>query len=130
MRKTLFLKYPKGPGGEHTRCSGGGDLQTFGVFKSCKQPALAKKLIKYLTTGKRLEDYTVAGAGAMGPTYPATGDLEFWKSDPNYGALLENAKLTRFFGYPGPLTAAAVEVRARHVYTDIGGHDNRPRRKA
>src|SRR5438874_7771970 len=43
----------------------------------------------------------------------------YWQKNESYRAVLEAPKYARTPGWPGPLTAAAAEVVATHVLTDL-----------
>jgi ABC-type glycerol-3-phosphate transport system substrate-binding protein len=53
--------------------------------------------------------------------YRSRVEHPYWKSDPNFQAILQNILRSVPVGYPGPITPAAVEVQAQHVLTDMAG---------
>ncbi len=48
-------------------------------------------------------------------------DNPYWKSDPNFDAILQNILRSVNIGYPGPTTPAAAEVQGQKMLTDMAG---------
>ena len=48
-------------------------------------------------------------------------DNPYWKSDPNFNAILQNILRSVNLGYPGPMTPAAAEVQGQKILTDMAG---------
>ena len=59
--------------------------------------------------------------GQAGPVYKGRADHPYWKSDPNFEAILQNILRSVMPGHPGPMTPAAVEVQAQKTLTDMAG---------
>jgi ABC-type glycerol-3-phosphate transport system substrate-binding protein len=59
--------------------------------------------------------------GQAGPVYKGRVDNPYWKSDPNFEAIVQNILRSVPVGSPGPITPAAVEVGAQHILTDMAG---------
>ena len=48
-------------------------------------------------------------------------DSPYWKSDPNFDAMLQNILRCVNIGHPGPMTPAAAEVQGQKILTDMAG---------
>ena len=59
--------------------------------------------------------------GQAGPVYKGRADNPYWKSDPNFDAIVQNILRSILPGSPGPLTPAAVEVEAQYILCDMAG---------
>ena len=70
---------------------------------------------------KRFTEYLQVSVGQAGPVYKGRVDNPYWKSDPNFEAIVQNILKSVPYGHPGPMTPAAVEVRAQHILTDMAG---------
>ena len=114
---TLLIRMPRGPAGAFSRMT----LCYLGVFKKTEYPELAKDLIRYVLTQPRITEYMEVSLGQAAPTYHDLANMPYWRQDENFKAILENALISVLPGSPGPLTAAAAEVYARHLYTDMCG---------
>lgn len=114
---TVMAVPPKGPKGGAIMCQ----PWTMVVFKKTKQPELAKDLIRFLMEKKNLWDYVQASGGFSGPSTVEGYQHPLWKSSPS---LVEYAKALqspdcKLYGWPGPVTAGACEVRARRILCDM-----------
>src|SRR5262249_12258272 len=67
------------------------------------------------------DEYMKASIGQAGPVYKSRAENPYWKSDPNFQGMLQNLLRGIWPGYPGPFTAAAVEVQAQYVLCDMAG---------
>jgi ABC-type glycerol-3-phosphate transport system substrate-binding protein len=70
---------------------------------------------------KRFEEYLQVSVGQAGPVYRTRVDNPYWKSDPNFEAMLQNILKSVPLGHPGPITPAAAEVRGQKMLTDMAG---------
>ena len=70
---------------------------------------------------KRFDEYMKVSVGQAGPVYRARVDNPYWKSDPNFDAMLQNILKSVPLGHPGPITSAAAEVRGQKILTDMAG---------
>ena len=61
------------------------------------------------------------GRSIVGNIYKGRVDNPYWKSDPNFEAIVQNILRSVPVGHPGPITPAAVEVQAQHILTDMAG---------
>jgi multiple sugar transport system substrate-binding protein len=115
--ETLLTRMPRGPGGAFSRMT----LWHLGVFNKTQYPELAKDLIRYVLTQPRITEYMEVSLGQAAPVYHDLANMPYWQQDENFKAILENALISVLPGSPGPLTPAAAEVYARHIYTDMCG---------
>ena len=70
---------------------------------------------------KRFDEYMQASIGQAGPVYKSRADKPYWKSDPNFQGMVQNILRSVWPGYPGPFSAAAVEVQAQYILCDMAG---------
>lgn len=115
--KTLLTLTPGGPAGSFVASS----CYNWGVFGKTKHADLAEDLIRYMEDEKRFNEYVNVSVGQAGPVYKGRVDNPYWKSDPNFEAILQNILRSVPTGHPGPPTPAAVEVRGQHILTDMAG---------
>jgi ABC-type glycerol-3-phosphate transport system substrate-binding protein len=115
--KTLVIQTPGGPGGSFV--TGGG--YSMGIFKQTKNVELCEDLIRWIEDEKRFDEFRNASIGQAGPVYKARAESPYWKSDPNFEGMMQNVLRTVWIGYPGPVTAAAVEVQAQYILCDMAG---------
>jgi ABC-type glycerol-3-phosphate transport system substrate-binding protein len=78
-------------------------------------------MIRYVEDEKRFEEYVQASVGQAGPVYKGRVDNPYWKSDPNFDAILQNILRCVNIGHPGPMTPAAAEVQGQKILTDMAG---------
>lgn len=114
-KDTLIIKMPAGPNGAFSRMT----LWHWGIFKKTKQPKLAKDLVRYIMSPDNLRQYTESALGQAAPVYNRIAELPYWQQNENFKAILENARISVLPSDPGPMTAAAAEVYARHIFTDM-----------
>jgi multiple sugar transport system substrate-binding protein len=115
--KTLLVLTPGGPAGSFVTSS----CYNWAIFGKTKHADLCEDLIRSLEDEKHFNEYMEVSIGQAGPVYKGRVDNPYWKSDPNFQAIVQNILKSVPYGYPGPMTAAAVEVRAQHVLTDMAG---------
>jgi multiple sugar transport system substrate-binding protein len=115
--KTLLVLTPGGPAGSFV----GSSCYNWGVFAKSKHADLGEDLIRWLEDERRFDEYVKISEGQAGPVYKARVDNPYWKSDPNFDAILQNILRSVAVGYPGPMTPAAVEVQAQNILTDMAG---------
>ena len=115
--KTLLTLTPGGPAGSLV----GGSCYNWGIFSKSKHAELGEDLIRWLEDEKRFAEYMNASVGQAGPVYKGRADHPYWKSDPNFEAILQNILRSVMPGHPGPMTPAAVEVQAQKTLTDMAG---------
>jgi ABC-type glycerol-3-phosphate transport system substrate-binding protein len=115
--KTQLILTPGGPGGSFVSSS----CYNWGIFGKSKHADLAEDLIRYVEDEGRFGEYVKVSVGQAGPVYKGRVDNPYWKSDPNFEAILQNILRSVPNGHPGPLTPASVEVRAQHILTDMAG---------
>jgi ABC-type glycerol-3-phosphate transport system substrate-binding protein len=115
--KTLLILTPGGPAGSIITAS----CYNWGVFQKSKYADLGEDMIRYMEDEERFAEYMKVSVGQAGPVYKKRTEDPYWKSDPNFNAIMQNIIRSVPQGYPGPITPAAVEVRAQHVLTDMAG---------
>ncbi len=115
--KTLLTLTPGGPAGSLV----GGSCYNWGIFSKSKHAELGEDLIRWLEDETRFTEYMNASVGQAGPVYKGRADHPYWKSDPNFEAILQNILRSVMPGHPGPMTPAAVEVQAQKTLTDMAG---------
>jgi multiple sugar transport system substrate-binding protein len=115
--KTLLILTPGGPGGSIV----GASCYNWAVFQKSKYADLCEDMIRYMEDEERFAEYLKVSVGQAGPVYKKRTEDPYWKSDPNFNAIMQNILRSVPQGYPGPITPASVEVRAQHVLTDMAG---------
>ena len=115
--KTLLVLTPGGPAGSFV----GASCYNWGIFQKSKYAELGEDLIRYMEEEEHFAEYMKMSVGQAGPVYKKRAEDPYWKSDPNFSAILQNILRSVPAGYPGPMTPAAVEVGAQHTLTDMAG---------
>ncbi len=115
LKDTLMLVKPAGPAGRNHDVF----LLSFAVFTSTKRPDLAKDLIRFVMSQEEAKKYMYKSWGQMVPAFERLRSDPYWQKNESYKAVLEAPKHARTPGFPGPLTAAAAEVVATNVLTDL-----------
>lgn len=115
--KTLLVLTPGGPAGSFVSSS----CYNWAIFQKSKHADLAEDLIRWMEDEKRFEEYLKVSVGQAGPVYKGRADHPYWKSDPNFDAILQNILRSVTIGHPGPMTPAAAEVQGQKILTDMAG---------
>jgi ABC-type glycerol-3-phosphate transport system substrate-binding protein len=115
--KTLLVLTPGGPAGSFV----GSSCYNWGVFSKSKHAELGQDLIRWIEDDKRFSEYVNVSVGQAGPVYKAQVENPYWKSDPNFEAILQNILRGVPIGYPGPMTPVAAEVQGQKILTDMAG---------
>ena len=115
--KTLLVLTPGGPAGSFV----GSSCYNWAIFQKSKQAELCEDLIRWVEDESRFAEYVQASVGQAGPVYKGRVDNPYWKSDPNFDAILQNILRSVNLGYPGPMTPAAAEVQGQKILTDMAG---------
>jgi ABC-type glycerol-3-phosphate transport system substrate-binding protein len=115
--KTLLVLTPGGPAGAFVQSS----CYNWAIFQKSKHAELCEDLIRWVEDEKRFNEYVQVSVGQAGPVYKARVDNPYWKSDPNFDAILQNILKSVNLGYPGPMTPAAAEVQGQKILTDMAG---------
>lgn len=115
--KTLLILTPGGPAGSFVSSS----CYNWGIFQKTQHADLCEDLVRYLEDEGRFNEYMKVSVGQAGPVYKGRADNPYWKTDPNFNAIMQNILKSVPVGYPGPMTSAAVEVQAQHILTDMAG---------
>jgi multiple sugar transport system substrate-binding protein len=115
LQDTLMVVNPAGPAGRNHDVL----LMSWGVFNTTKQAELAKDLIRFVQSPDEAKTYMQKSWGQMVPAFENLRRDPYWQKNDSYKAVLEAPKYARVPGWPGPLTAAAAEVVATNVLTDL-----------
>src|SRR5215831_9894094 len=115
--KTLLVLTPGGPAGSFV----GSSCYNWAIFQKSQYAELGEDLIRYMEEEYHFVEYMKVSVGQAGPVYKKRAEDPYWKSDPNFGAILQNILRSVPSGYPGPMTPASVEVGAQHTLTDMAG---------
>jgi multiple sugar transport system substrate-binding protein len=115
--KTLLVLTPGGPAGSFV----GASCYNWGIFQKSKYADLCEDLIRYMEDEEHFSEYMRVSVGQAGPVYKKRTEDPYWKSDPNFTAIMQNIIRSVPAGYPGPMTPAAVEVGAQRTLTDMAG---------
>jgi multiple sugar transport system substrate-binding protein len=115
--KTLLVLTPGGPTGSFVSAS----CYNWGIFQKSKYADLCEDLIRYMEDEEHFSEYMKVSVGQAGPVYKKRTEDPYWRSDPNFNAIMQNIIRSVPAGYPGPITPAAVEVQAQHILTDMAG---------
>ena len=115
--KTLLVLTPGGPAGSFV----GASCYNWGIFSKSKQADLGEDLIRWMEDEKHFAEYMGVSVGQAGPVYKARVDNPYWKSDPNFDAIMQNILRSVPIGYPGPMTPVAAEVQGQKILTDMAG---------
>ena len=115
--KTLCVLTPGGPAGSFVTSS----CYNWEIFQKSQRAELAEDLIRWVEDEKRFDEYVQVSVGQAGPVYKRRVDNPYWKSDPNFEAMLQNILRSVNIGHPGPITPAAAEVQGQKILTDMAG---------
>lgn len=115
LKNTLMAIKPAGPAGRNHDVL----LLSWTVFSTSKQAELAKDLIRFVMSTEEAKNYMHRSWGQMVPAFERLRQDPYWQKNESYRAVLEAPKYARTPGWPGPLTAAAAEVVATNVLTDL-----------
>ena len=115
--KTLVIQTPGGPAGSFVLAG----AYSMGIFNKTKNAELCEDLIRWIEDEKRFDEFRNVSIGQAGPVYKARAESPYWKSDPNFEGMMLNVLRGSWIGYPGPVTAAAVEVQAQYILCDMAG---------
>ena len=115
--KTLCVLTPGGPAGSFV----GSSCYNWAIFQKSQRAELAEDLIRWVEDEKRFAEYVEVSVGQAGPVYKGRVDSPYWKSDPNFEAMVQNILRCVNMGHPGPMTPAAAEVQGQKILTDMAG---------
>ena len=115
--KTLVIQTPGGPAGSFVLAG----AYSMGIFNKTKNAELCEDLIRWIEDEKRFDEFRNVSIGQAGPVYKVRAESPYWKSDPNFEGMMQNVLRGVWIGYPGPVTAAAVEVQAQYILCDMAG---------
>jgi ABC-type glycerol-3-phosphate transport system substrate-binding protein len=115
--KTLLVLTPGGPAGSFVSSS----CYNWAIFQKSKHADLCEDLIRWLEDEPRFSEYMKVSIGQAGPVYKKRVEDRYWRSDPNFEAILQNILRSVPIGHPGPMTPAAAEVQGQKILTDMAG---------
>jgi multiple sugar transport system substrate-binding protein len=115
--KTLCVLTPGGPAGSFV----GSSCYNWAIFQKSQRAELAEDLIRWVEDEKRFAEYMQVSVGQAGPVYKGRADNPYWKSDPNFDAMVQNILRCVNIGHPGPMTPAAAEIQGQKILTDMAG---------
>ena len=115
--KTSLVLTPGGPAGSFV----GSSCYNWAIFHKSAKADLCEDLIRYVEDEKRFAEYMQVSVGQAGPVYRGRVDNPYWKSDPNFDAIVQNILRSVNIGYPGPISPAAAEVGGQRILTDMAG---------
>jgi ABC-type glycerol-3-phosphate transport system substrate-binding protein len=113
----LALAHPGGPEGRRMWSI----AMSFGVFKNSKDPEAAMSLIAHLCSPEETVRVMQDSYGQFAPVLDKarTASKEYFNKNENYRTFGRAAEWFVGTGWPGPVTAAAAEVQASNVLTDM-----------
>ncbi len=115
--KTQVILTPGGPAGSFVAAG----AYNWGIFNKTKNVELCEDLIRWVEDEKHFEEYMKASIGQAGPVYKSRADNPYWKTDRNFEGMVQNILRSVWPGYPGPFSAAAIEVQAQYMLCDMAG---------
>ncbi len=113
----LALPHPAGPDGRRMWAI----AMSFGVFKNAKDPDAAMSLIAHLLSPEETLRVMRDSFGQFTPVLDKarTASKDYFNKNDNYRNFGRAAEWFVATGWPGPVTAAAAEVQASNVLTDM-----------
>lgn len=114
LARTGVTLLPAGPAGRYVA----GISNNLGIFKGAKNPALAKKFIKWVLDPKWYRKWIEVSVPLATPVYPALANDPIWQ-DPLNAPFVQSTKYFAFLGYPGPYTPEAGTVYNLRVVNDV-----------
>ena len=100
--KTTLVLTPGGPAGSFV----GSSCYNWAIFQKSAKAELCEDLIRYVEDEKRFAEYMQVSVGQAGPVYRCRVDNPYWKSDPNFDAILQNILQRRQHRQLGPIAPA------------------------
>ncbi len=113
----LALPHPAGPDGRRMWAVS----MSFGIFKSAKDPEAAMSLIAHLCSPEETLRIMQDSYGQFAPVLDKAraASKDYFAKNVNYRTFGRAAEWFVGTGWPGPVTAAAAEVQASNVLTDM-----------
>src|SRR5688572_25341917 len=113
----VALPHPGGPDGRRMQAI----AMSFGVFKNSKNPDAAMSLIAHLLSSAETVRVMNYSYGQFTPVLDKAraASKEYFNKNENYRTFARAAEWFSPTGWPGPVTAAAAEVQASNVLTDM-----------
>jgi multiple sugar transport system substrate-binding protein len=113
----MALPHPAGPDGRRMQAI----CMSFGIFKNSKDPEAAMSLIAHLVSPAETLRVMNDSYGQFTPVLDKArvASKEYFNKNENYRTFAKAAEWFSPTGWPGPVTAAAAEVQASNVLTDM-----------
>ncbi len=112
---TLHANNPSGPKGQFSL----GVTFAFGIPSYVKDPQPAKELLKYLIQPTTYGSFMKAGTGYTQAPYKK-GETDLWPAGDAKLQPFKNFPATnRWYGYPGPPSAAATQSGSQYITVDL-----------
>ncbi len=117
LANSLALPHPAGPAGRRSWAV----ASSLGIFKSTKNPEAAMSLIKHLSSPEEMNKIMQQSYGQFAPVLTKVREAtkDYFNKNDNYKTFGKEAEAFAGTGWPGPTTAAAAEVQASNVLTDM-----------
>ena len=113
----VALPHPGGPDARRMQAI----CMSFGVFKNSKDPEAAMSLIAHLLSPAETVRVMNDSYGQFTPVLDKSraASKDYFNKNENYRTFAKAAEWFSATGWPGPVTAAAAEVQASNVLTDM-----------
>jgi ABC-type glycerol-3-phosphate transport system substrate-binding protein len=113
----VALPHPAGPDARRMQAI----CMSFGIFKNSKDPEAAMSLIAHLVSPAETVRVMNDSYGQFTPVLDKAraASKEYFNKNENYRTFARAAEWFSPTGWPGPVTAAAAEVQASNVLTDM-----------
>jgi len=117
LANVVALAHPAGPAGRRSWAI----AMSAGIFKSTKNPDAAMSLVEWLLSPEQQVKVMQHSYGQFAPALDKTQEAskEYFSKNENYQRFGRAADFFAPTGWPGPVTAAAAEVQASNVLTDM-----------
>jgi multiple sugar transport system substrate-binding protein len=115
LKDTVMLLKPAGAKGRNHDVF----LTSYVVFNNARDVKQAKDLIKWILAPDNYKKVMYKSFGQLVPPFAKARTDPYWQKNESYKNLLKAPEHARVPGFPGPITAAAAEVVASNVLTDM-----------
>ncbi len=117
FNNSVFKLFPAGPSGRFIQ----GDVWVLFVPNTTKHPDLAKDLIRNISSKDNQEELMTAMGGFRVPVYIDLTKLALWQ-DRSLKPLADSAPFVYYPGFPGPVTALALEEFKQTIVSQMMAH--------
>ena len=115
LKDTVMLLKPAGAKGKNHDVF----LTSYAIFNNVKDVKAAKSLIKFMLAPDNYKKVMYKSFGQLVPPFAKPRADPYWQKNESYQNLLKAPEYARVPGFPGSITAAAAEVVASNVLTDM-----------